>query len=305
LNVAALGAAELRNRLHGDGLVYRVGPYAVRLRSSIDQVLSAFSCLYADYPVEPDDGFADFHVYVHRPQNLRRWYRPQAIFEFDGKVPFKPLPFSQSYPFFEWGLNWCVSNHISNHLIIHSAVLENRGQAVVMPGNPGVGKSTLCAALMLRGWRLLTDELGMLSVDDCLFAPVPRPVSLKNNSIDLIANFAPEAVIGPRCEDTVKGTVAHVRAPADSVARAAEKATPRLVVLPQYVEGANAQLIPLSRPEAAMQIAGNTFNYSRLGLQGFATLTRMIDGCRCFEFRYSRLDDAIDTFEQLLVGGEG
>ena len=94
-------------------------------------------------------------------------------------------------------------------------------------------------------------------------------------------------------------------APEDSVARAAEKATPRLVVLPQYVEGANAQLIPLSRPEAAMQIAGNTFNYSRLGLQGFATLTRMIDGCRCFEFRYSRLDDAIDTFEQLLVGGEG
>jgi predicted ATPase len=30
---------------------------------------------------------------------------------------------------------------------------------VILPAPPGSGKSTLCAALVTRGWRLLSDEL--------------------------------------------------------------------------------------------------------------------------------------------------
>ena len=55
-----------------------------------------------------------------------------------------------------------VDVHGALFLLVHAAVLERDGRAVVMPGPSGVGKSTLCAALVARGWRLLSDEVAMI-----------------------------------------------------------------------------------------------------------------------------------------------
>ena len=38
-------------------------------------------------------------------------------------------------------------------------------RAVILPAPPGSGKSTLCAALVNRGWRLLSDELTLVDFD--------------------------------------------------------------------------------------------------------------------------------------------
>ena len=70
---------------------------------------------------------------------------------------------------------------------MHAAVFERDSSAVVLPGPSGVGKSTLCAALVARGWRLLSDEVAMIRPQDGLLQPYPRPISLKNESIEMIA----------------------------------------------------------------------------------------------------------------------
>ena len=62
----------------------------------------------------------------------------------------------------EWGLNWCVAGHAHQYLMLHAAALERNGRAVILPGDPGAGKSTLTAALMLSGWRLLSDEITLV-----------------------------------------------------------------------------------------------------------------------------------------------
>jgi len=75
--------------------------------------------------------------------------------------------------------------------MLHAAVLEKNGRAVVLPGDPGAGKSTLTAALMLSGWRLLSDEITLVDRDDGLLVGLARPVSLKNASIDVIQRAFP------------------------------------------------------------------------------------------------------------------
>lgn len=299
MKLAELSGEELGARLAGRGLDLRLGPFGVRLTSPLASVRSGLALLYADYPLAEPNGFADFHVRIAPPRGLRRVWRPQALFSFDGFQPFTPLPIEQAFAFLEWGLNWCVANYIHRWLVFHAAVLERDGRAVLLPGPPGAGKSTLTAALCLRGWRLLSDELAIVSPDDLTLTPLPRPVSLKNQSIDVIRQFDAAAVIGPPAHDTAKGAVAHMRPPADSVMRAIETARPAWIVFPKWEAGAPAAFEARPRAHSGLELGRNAFNYSVLGRRGFDTLAGLLDTCGCFDFRYGRLDEAIAAFERL------
>ncbi len=290
---------ELQRRLKHGGLRLRTGPVVTRIRSSLQAVHHGIALHYANHAVEPDDGFADFHISVERPRSLRRWFHPQVVFRFDDAEPFAPLPGDQGFPMLEWGLNWCVSSHCHQYLTIHAAVVERDGRALILPAPSGSGKSTLCAGLSFRGWRLLSDELALIETATAAVVPLPRPISLKNASIEVIRRFAPDAAFGPVVTETTKGSVAHVRPPVEGVRRAGDKAEPRWIVLPRYVAGAKAALTSLPKARAFMHLADNAFNYNVHGRQGFDLLAGVVDRCDCFEFVYSDLEEAASIFARL------
>jgi len=299
LKVSDLAPRELRQRLIGPGVFLRIASFVTHVRSPIRSVAQGLGLLYADYPLVDDEGYADFHVRVAPPPSIRRWIQRQVVFFIDGTSPFKPLPFDQASAMFEWGLNYCVSSQCHQYLVIHAAVVERQGRAMILPAPPGSGKSTLCAGLVSRGWRLLSDELTLLRLQDGLIEPFPRPVSLKNESIAIIGHFAPQAVIGPVTRDTSKGAVAHLKPPTDSVARAREAAQPAWVVFPRYRPGDPLQLSPVSKASAFMRVAENAFNYSVLGPKGFNALAQLMDLTECFELNYSQLEEATTVLTAL------
>lgn len=296
--VSELSRHELGASLRKDGIYIQTGAFITCVKSSIRHLADSIGLLYADYPMLEVE-YADFHITMHQTGGLRRWIKPQVKFDFDGTAPFTPLPLSQAFPMFEWVLNWCISSRAHRYLIIHAAVVEKNGHAVIMPAPPGSGKSTLCAALVSSGWRLLSDELALVRLDDGMLLPVPRPISLKNGSIDVIRKFAPNAVFSPEISDTVKGTIAHLKAPADSIARAAESARPAWIIFPKYEAGSVARLDPMLPARAFMSVAENSFNYSVLGNAGFHTLADVISMTSSYQFTYSLLDEAIEMFSSL------
>jgi HprK-related kinase A len=300
MKLMQLSPADLRAQLGGSGIWLRTGPFSLRIQSRIASVAEGLSQLYGQFEVRGvAEAFADFHVTLDAPSLLRRWFRPQVDFRFDGQLPFKPLPYDQAYPMLEWGLNWCVSTHAHQYLIIHAAVVEKNGGAVILPAPPGSGKSTLTAGLVLSGWRLLSDELTLIDRKTGWIHPLPRPVSLKNESIPVIQAYSPQTFINRPSHDTAKGTVAHLRPPKESVRRQYETARPAWVIFPQWKEGAATGLTPRSRAQTFMFLAQNAFNYSHLGADGFRVGTRLIDQVDCYDFRYSRLDEAVAAFDQL------
>ncbi|MFT4173714.1 MAG: HprK-related kinase A [Rhodocyclaceae bacterium] len=298
-SLGSLPYADVAQRLAGNGLMLRTGPFVQRLRSRLPAVARSVHTLYADHPLADSAVFADFHVRVDRARGVRGVWRPQAEFHFDERQPFTPLPLPQSFAMLEWGLNWCIAQHCHQYLIVHAAVIERDGRAAILPAPPGSGKSTLCAALVHRGWRLCSDELTLIRPQDAAVQALARPVNLKNRSIDLIGQFAPQAVFGPRVPDTHKGTVSHMRAPAASVAGVDLPAQPRWVVFPRWLAGSPATLKSWAKAQAFIELADNAFNYSVLGESGFDTLTRVIDQAECLSFTYDKLDDAVATFERL------
>ncbi|HMM47147.1 MAG TPA: HprK-related kinase A [Thiobacillaceae bacterium] len=300
MKLLQLSPSELRTRLQESGIWLRTGPFSLRIRSRIPHVAEGLAELYGQFETRhAHETFADFHVEVNAPGVLRRWLRPQVDFSFDGQLPFKPLPYDQAYPMLEWGLNWCVSMHAHQYLIIHAAVIEKNGGAAILPAPPGSGKSTLTAALALSGWRLLSDELALIDRKSGLIHPLPRPISLKNQSIPLIRAFSRDAFINRPSHDTTKGTVAHMRPPTESVRRQHEPARPAWVIFPRWSAGSATTLAPRSRAQTFMFLVQNAFNYSHLGADGFQVGTRLIDEVRCYDFAYSRLDEAIEAFDRL------
>ena len=300
MKLLQLPPAELRRQLAGAGVWLRTGPFSIKVQSQIPFVAEGLAKLYGQFEVRSvHEAFADFHVSVNPPANLRRWLRPQAAFSFDGRQPFNPLPRDQAFPMLEWGLNWCVSTPAHQYLIIHAAVVEKNGLAAILPAPPGSGKSTLAAGLVWSGWRLLSDELTLIDRRTGLIQPLPRPVSLKNKSSDVIRQFAPDVHINRASHDTIKGTVAHMRPPRDSVRRQHETARPGWVIFPKWEAGVEATLTPRSQAQTFMFLAQNAFNYSHLGADGFRVGTALIDQTDCYDFHYSALDEAIATFDRL------
>ena len=280
-------------------LALQTGQLIARIRSSLPDVAQSLHRLYAQHPFFIDPDFADFHVELRQPMNLRRWLRQQVEFLIDGHAPFEPLPREQAPAMLEWGLNWALASSAHQWLTIHAASLERNGQVLILPAPPGSGKSTLCAALALRGWRLLSDELTLLDPLSLHAHALARPINLKNESIALLRNFEPGMSWGPEVYATTRGQVTHLRPPADSVARMLETAPARWIVFPRYQAGAAPLLTPRAKVQTFTHFAENSFNYSILGELGFDAVGRLVQQCDCHDFEYSRLDDAIEVFDWL------
>jgi HprK-related kinase A len=295
--LASIPRADLRRCLAHEGIRLRIPPFVAHIRSPIPIVGEGLSALYAEYELLPaHGGFADFHVAVRYG---RRLPRPLCIFEMDGLRPFTPLAAGEAFAFLEWGLNWCITGYCHTVLTIHSAVLERAGRVLIMPAPPGSGKSTLCAALLLSGWRLLSDEMALLDPATGMILPSPRPVSLKNASIEIIRRMAPQAMFGPVAYDTMKGTVAHMRVPSESLVRSAEAALPGWVIFPRYEANASVSLTPRPKGDSFMQLAENCFNQNVHGRAGFNALSELIERSDCYDFSYGRLEEAIEVFSNL------
>jgi HprK-related kinase A len=199
----------------------------------------------------------------------------------------------------EWGWNYEIGRRLHHRLLLHAGVLERDGACLILPALPGSGKSTLTAALSLRGWRLLSDEFGALDCERLLFEPVLKPAALKNQSIDVIRGFEPSAELGPSFPKTRKGTVAHLAPSAASVARRKEPAAPGLVLMPKWQADSPLLVERVPHGHAFSSLAFNAFNYHVLGAAGFKAVCTLADQVPAYGLRYTRLDDAIQTIDRL------
>ncbi|MEW6677035.1 MAG: HprK-related kinase A [Pseudomonadota bacterium] len=299
----ALSLQEVRARLKSpSGLRFDIGPFRVCVSSRLPDIAKHVLEMYGSYALA-DSGYADLHFSVDTPPGLRGLWRKQVNFRFDDEYPFKPLPFAQARPFFEWGLNWCIATTAHQFLIIHAAVVAKGDHCALIPGRPGAGKSTLCAALVASGWRLLSDEMALIALDSGSIWPVPRPISLKNASIDVIGQRHPETVFSPSFTDTHKGTVAHMRAPDASVRDSGRPAQARWVVYPAYQAGAALEVSPVTPCQSTLRLADDSFNLPLLGGRGFEALAEMACHCHSYTLRYSSLDEAIAWFDKQSEAG--
>ena len=289
---------DIRPRLKHGGLFLQTGPFVVSIRTPIAVLADAITTLYADFPVVDGSPFADFHLEVAPRRGLRRWVRPQATFALGGSLHHDPFRLPLAPAFFEWGFNGCIFRTAHHYLVLHGAVVERDGRALVLLGRTGSGKSTLCAALTISGWRLLSDELTMIVPGTLDVVPLPRPMSLKNDSIAVVRGLAPDVQFGPITRTVRKGLIAHMRPPRESVQRMSERAEASQFLFVRYEAGSPTTWRPIAPGQALIELARQSFNYGILGRRGFEHLALLVDRCPAGTLTYGDVCDVARALDR-------
>lgn len=299
--VRDISLKKISQLLKTTGVPVRSGPFTFNIKSPIKNFAYPFALMYENHPIAESGDFIDFYTSVKNPNFIRRFFRPQIRFYFDDSAPFYPLPEEQAFAAFEWGLNWVTSNHAHQYLMLHAAVIERNGHALVLPGEPGSGKSTLCTYLVHKGWRLLSDELTIIDLSTREIIPLCRPISLKNQSISVIQSMLEDAILGPMVEETNKGTVTHVKPPVDSVEKMNVSAPVGWIIFPKYVAGSDTIIAAKPKAESFLELGKNAFNYSFHSFNGMQTLKSIVSSADIYDLQYSDLESALATIDSLEV----
>lgn len=282
-----------------EGIKLQIGSFVFRIRLGCNQAIIDFYHLYKEYDILLADVFIDFDINIKKPRNLRRWIFPQVNFYLGEETPFKPLPATQAYAMLEWGMNWCIASRAHNYHILHAATVEKNGITITLPAESGSGKSTLCAALVYSGWRLFSDELTLVSLDNGNIYPCTRPINLKNNSINVIKELFPNIYNSRTAHDTHKGTVSLFAAPLESVNAILKHSKPSLVVFPKFKVDSDLIFEKMTKEESAFSIINNSFNYNILGEKGFSSVVSMVNEVDSYRFCYGNTEAAIKHFNLL------
>ncbi|HEX9954603.1 MAG TPA: HprK-related kinase A [Allosphingosinicella sp.] len=268
----------------------RVGPVSFRIGSVWRQPIAELAALYAPYP--KPEGMADFTVRLEPEKPWRRFVRPSVAIHGDYRLPdAAPLPLAQGLLAAEMGMNLQMALGQKRFLLLHAGCVEREGRALLLTGHSGAGKSTLAALLGESGWRFMSDEFALLDPETGLIHPFPRAISLKNQSLALFDHAAPER-LGPVLKGTPKGTIRHLRPPADAITRMAETARPALILFPRFGRDFEAETRPVGAAETFVRLTQASTNYVALGSRGFDALTGLVTAVPAFGIDYRSGEEA-------------
>jgi HprK-related kinase A len=277
---------------------YRIGPVSVSLRSTVPGAGDAYHELYSSYVV--DSPFADgFTVKVSSKRSWRtgrRYYhiRPNAGEELVVRNK------SAILPHIEAAVNLLVARHLPGYLQIHASVLSRDGVGVVFPGRPGVGKTTLAAALLARGWSYATDEFALIDPRTCTLMPYPKALSIKSGSVEVLAELGLPIRDLPSYRRGEKGRVRCLNPLAVRPDAVAEPCSIGVVVFPQYEAGGRPAIEPISRAQAVFEMSRCCFNFLKFRSRAVQLMCEATRGARCYRLRTGDLRACCELVEDCL-----
>lgn len=109
-----------------------------------------------------------------------------------------------------------TTRNVPHLLAIHAAALGRDDGCLLVPAHGGRGKTTLAAALCKAGWRYLSDDVTLVTVDGRA-VPVPTPLAIKSGSGRLLQRLYPELADQPRGRLPNRRIVRHLSPPPDQV----------------------------------------------------------------------------------------
>ena len=198
-----------------------------------------------------------------------------------------------------WDVHRIVPTWSRDFLFIHAGSVAHGGRALLLPGAPGGGKTTLVTALLRRGFDYLSDELGAIDPVSGDAYPFPKRLSLEPDALTFFPGLAER--LGDIAASGIALGKRYVR-PEDLDARTGAAAPVRLIVFLGPQRPGRPESVPLTRAETVARLAASALNLYRYRERGVVLLSRVASRATAYELSGGDPNALADAVAELLDG---
>jgi hypothetical protein len=175
---------------------------------------------------------------------------------------------------------------------LHAAALANNGDAFILTGPTGSGKSTMTWALLNNGCGYLSDELAPIDTQTMAVQPYPHALCLKTE---------PAAPYTFPADVLITERAGHIPTTNRKIKVATQPMRLKNIFFVQYQpELANPNYRKLEKPEAALRLYTNTLNALAHENAGLKSATTIVTNCECYELMTADLTASCRLVKQIL-----
>jgi hypothetical protein len=269
---------------------YAAFSYACRVRSDLPQWGDLLDRLLAPFRMEDANGVPTFTM-TRAGGNEARY-----LLTLEGRQIQKPKSAGSMIDLIISQLTIGAVERMEDHIVIHAGSVAWSDAGILLPAPPDSGKSTLTVGLTCAGFSFFTDEAAPINLRSGYLHPFPRPAAMDPDAIDIIPGLSDR--LPPGYHERMRYRV-HVT-PEDMRGEVGRPCPIRLVIAPTYRGGEPTKLIPMTKAEAAMTLAKNSFNLERVGGRALDTVKDVVEGAECYRLLIGDLDGAIDTIRNVV-----
>jgi HprK-related kinase A len=264
---------------------YRALSYTFRVRTQHRDIGRHLHRLLAAFRVESHRRVPTFDI-TYRPSAPQ----PYGVYR-RGRLVQRAPTLAPIIDFILWQATQEAVARTTDYLALHAGAVARKGKAVLLPAPPDSGKTTLSAALTRAGFSYLSDEVALIEPHSALVHPYARALWMEIPSIDLMGSDVRAAIPS---DLLALGRLQYQVTPEEL--RPGSVGSPsrvRWIVAPSYRRDAPTTLEPMSRAEALVLLADQSFNFGRFGAKALPLLERLVKGAECYRLSMGDLEAAI------------
>lgn len=187
---------------------------------------------------------------------------------------------------------------------LHAGAVCKAGGAILLPAVTGLGKTTLTAYLVARGWRYGGDDvvgIGRFDMQDTIhLLPFPTALGIKDGSVEILRPHFP-ALDDARTISYGSKSVRYAPCEDKLAPMTGDWRTVRALVFPAYESNAALQLDALAAPDALRMILEAGWGDGvELDPPGFDLLLDAVNILPAYTMRYSSLEAASAALDALV-----
>ncbi|WP_458774624.1 hypothetical protein [Desulforhopalus sp. 52FAK] len=274
--------------MNGNPRVYLIGfgDHTFEMRCNNDDAYGIAEFLFLDFPGSmAATSIKQYDIISSGPIPML------SLWEGDKRLYFGTSRYQLAYILMNEVFFCCINTNTSHHAL-HAGAVYRDNRCIILPGQSGNGKSTLCSWLIMNGFQYLTDELVFLD-EDAQVLPITRPISLKVGPSHK-SWLLTEEHDGIITSDS--GSMIPHRLLNNNFKPRQPKASD--IIFPQYAPDAQPGLKEISPAKSSLYLLRSHVNARNLQGHGVSEMASIVKKCRSFTLCYRSFDDLRDIFSQ-------
>lgn len=223
------------------------------------------------------------------------------VLRYGHDVLFGPEPYDEVLCHLLWHINAEVTRFTGSYLLIHAGTIASpAGEAMILAGDSGAGKTTLVAGMVQKGFAYLSDEAAAIDPVAREVYPYPKALTLKRGSFSLFPELDASDLAGAvRLAEQW-----FVPAEAFGGRSAAGSCLARWIVSVRYERGSPTRLESITSGTAVLDLVPRIMNMPHYGPRAIPLLADLVRGAKSYRLVTGDLGEAVGTLYRLALGGD-